>query len=152
MRDMTLQLSASALGLLLITGCTATADVEPRILQIQQSWQLQPGDSIGGHRVSAGLGDVSIELQGGWVYAPFDGQVQPAEGKANCVIFSSPQIPAYLVRWCGVSRPQLGDVQQGDAIGSAQNLGFATLRRLPGGKWAMVEPSNQLIEQTLRKP
>lgn len=151
MPGMTLRFAVSAIGLLLV-GCTATAKVEPRNVQIQQAWQLQPGDTVGGHRISAGLGDLSIELKGDWVYAPFDGQVQPTEGKGECVMFSSPQIPAYLVRLCGLSRPQLGDVKQGEAIGSAQNLVFATLRRLPDGKWAMVEPSNQLIEQTLRKP
>ncbi|MBD2089086.1 hypothetical protein H6F67_04360 [Microcoleus sp. FACHB-1515] len=156
---MTLRFVASAItkcsryGIgLLLASCTATAKVEPRAIQIQQAWQLQPGDTIGGHRVIAGLGDVSIELNGDWVYAPFDGRVQPAQAEDECVMFSSPQIPAYLVRLCGLSRPQLGEVRQGEAIGSAQNLGFATLRRLPDGKWAMVEPSNQLIEQTLRKP
>jgi hypothetical protein len=150
MPDMTLCFSLSTIaGLLLVAGCTSPK-VEPRAIQIQQAWQLQPGDIVGGHRIRAGLGDVSIDLKGGRVYAPFDGEVQPYRG--DCVLFSSPQIPAYLVRLCGLSRPQLGDVRQGEAIGSAKALVFATLRRLPDGKWAMVEPSSQLIEQTLRKP
>ena len=132
MQGMTLQFGARAIGLLLLlTGCTATA-IEPRQIQIQQAWQLQPGDTVGGRRISAGLGDVSIELKGGWVYAPFDGQVQPYEGE--CVMFSSPQIPAYLVRLCGLSRPQLGEVKQGDAIGwLCPKFGFC--HAAPPARW-----------------
>lgn len=155
MPDMTLFSSTRLLSLggiaalLLLTGCSSSK-VEPRVLQIQQKWQLQPGDQVVGHRVMGGLGDVSIELDGGKVRAPFDGKIEPYEHE--CVIFSSPQIPAYLMRMCGVNRPKLGDIKQGEAIGSADALVFAALRRLPDGKWALVEPSLSILERTVRQP
>ena len=143
--------ACSKLGLLalLLTACSRPADEPVRVLQIQQQWQLQPGDLIAGHRVMGSLGDISIELNGDAVYAPVDGRIQP--NKANCVVFEGAEIPAYVFRLCGLDRPKLGIVQQGDAIGSGDALQFATLRRQPDGKWAMVEPSVQILEQTLRK-
>jgi hypothetical protein len=155
MPDMTLLFNAKLLPvklliLLMLTSCATQPKAEPRSLQIQQQWQLQPGDEVVGHRVVGGLGDVSIELNGGKVRAPFDGEVEPYQNQ--CVIFSSPQIPAYLMRLCGVEQPKLGKVKQGEAIGSADPLVFAALRRLPDGKWAMVEPSLNVLERTVRKP
>jgi hypothetical protein len=118
-----------------------------RSIKIQQSWQLQPGDSIGNYQIVAGLGDISIELDGGKVYAPFDGRVQP--NVRSCVLFSSPDVPAYLFRLCGLKQPRLGQVKQGDAIGSGQYLHFATLRKLPEGTWTIVEPSRSMLERLL---
>jgi len=137
-------------GLLMLSGCAKDEPVALRAVQIQQQWQLQPGDQIVGHRVSGGLGDIAIELNGGKVRAPFDGEVEPHQ--SDCVIFSSPQVPAYLMRLCGVKRPRLGVVQAGEAIGSADHLFFAALRRQPDGKWAMVEPSRSVLERTVRQP
>jgi hypothetical protein len=82
------------------------------------------------------------------VYAPFAGKVEPH--REDCVVFSSPEVPAYLLRLCGVRRPKLGQVQQGEAIASAEFLQFAALRRQPDGKWAMVEPSTDVLERTLK--
>jgi hypothetical protein len=140
-----------ALGLLfalLTAGCSRQAPPAPRVLQIQQTWELQPGDRVAGHRVAGGLGDISIELKGDSVYAPAPGLVQP--NVAGCVVFSSADIPAYLFRLCGLSRPKLGEVQQGEAIGAGNYLEFAALRRQPDGKWAMVEPSTRILERTLK--
>lgn len=148
MPDMTLRFSAKlALGLMLLMGCNPVPKVEPRNLQIEQTWELQPGDTIAGHRVSGGLGDISIELKG-TVHAPFEGVLEPHQDQ--CVIFSSPQIPAYLLRLCGVRHPKLGAVREGEAIGSADMLIFAALRRQRSGKWAMVEPSTSMIERTVK--
>jgi hypothetical protein len=133
-----------------LTGCSQQPIEPVRVLQIQQQWQLQPGDSVGGHRVAGGLGDISIELKGSSVYAPTDGEVQP--NVQGCVVFSGDEIPAYLFRWCGLDQPKLGKVRQGEAIGSGKYLQFAALRRQPDGKWAMVEPSTSILEQTLKKP
>jgi hypothetical protein len=138
-----------AVLLLVCAGCARASEVAPRALQIQQNWQLQPGGEIAGYRILGGLGDVSIELEGGKVYAPFDGKVEPH--RDDCVVFSSPEVPAYLLRWCGVRRPKLGRVRQGEAIASANALQFAALRRQPDGKWAMVEPSMDVLEKTLNK-
>lgn len=135
---------------LLTTACTSFSSPEEsvRTLQIQQAWELQPGDTIAGHRVAGSLGDVSIDLNGDKVYAPFDGRVQPntIEG---CIVFSSAEVPAYLFRLCGVRHPKLGEIKQGDAIGSANYLQFAALRRQPDGKWAMVEPASDILQRTL---
>lgn len=125
---------------------TATPE-PPRTIQIQQDWQLQPGDQIGEYQIAAGLGDISIELGNGKVYAPFDGRVQP--NVRGCVIFSSPDVPAYLFRMCGLNQPRFGAIDEGDPIGSGRYLHFATLRKLPEGTWTIVEPSRSILEKLL---
>jgi hypothetical protein len=154
MRGMPLVFSAKwAIALGLIGGVASCAvqslDVSPRIITIQQPWQLQPGSMLAGHQISGGLGDISIELRGSSIYAPFQGKVQP--GQEGCVLFSSPEIPSYLLRLCGLRRPRLGDLRAGDAIGSGQVLQCAALRKQPNGEWAMVEPSSSLLEQILKQ-
>lgn len=138
-------LAACTVGL---TACgTRDRPPAPREFKIQQSWQFQPGTEIAGHPVQGGLGDISIALEGKKVYAPFAGEVQPHQG--DCVIFTSPQVPAYLMRLCGVDRPKFGTVKQGEAIASSQILSFAVLRKQPDGTWAIVEPANSLLERVL---
>lgn len=139
----------AAITLLSVSCSTAplVPSEPPRMIQIQQDWQLQPGDSIGEYQITAGLGDISIELDGGKVYAPFDGRVQP--NVRNCVLFSSPDVPAYLFRLCGLNQPRFGSVRQGDVIGSGKSLHFATLRKLPEGTWTIVEPSRSMLERVL---
>lgn len=135
--------------LLLLSSCaTRRSTVPTRVVQIQQTWQLQPGERVGSYRVAGGLGDISIELNRGKVYAPFHGRVQP--NIADCVIFSSPEVPAYLFRLCGMHQIKLGQVRQGEAIGSATHLQFAALRRQPNGTWAMVEPARDILERFLQ--
>ncbi len=143
-----------AVVLFLNSACSAEPSTEPpRTVQIQQVWQLQPGDTIGGHRVAAGLGDISIDLQGDSAFAPFDGRIQPLKPDVkNCVVFSSPEIPAYLFRLCGLQNLKLGEVAQGDVIGSGDYLHFATLRKQTDGSWAMVEPAHDILERILRSP
>lgn len=136
------------LSALVLSGCSQPNSEPVRVLKIQQQWQLQPGDRVAEHRVAGGLGDISIELKGDSIYAPTDGKVQPnVEG---CVVFSGADIPAYVFRWCGLDRPKLGKVRQGEAIGSGDYLQFATLRRQPDGRWAMVEPATSILEKTLK--
>lgn len=139
--------AASVLAASLSCSPSSTVSESPRTIQIQQAWQLQPGDSVGKYQIAAGLGDISIELAGGKVYAPFAGRVQP--NVRNCVLFSSPEVPAYLFRICGLNQPRLGSVKQGDVIGSGQYLHFATLRKLPEGTWTIVEPSRTMLERLL---
>jgi len=140
-----------AIALLLASCQSSPPSIEPRQVHVQQGWELQPGGSIAGYPIVAGLGDVSIRLRGDALYAPFDGNVEPAEAE-DCVIFSSPKVPAYLLRFCGLARPRLGEVVQGDRIGSGRILHFATLRKQPDGTWALVEPSLRLIETALTPP
>jgi hypothetical protein len=142
---------AFVLMLSAIAGCSAvTPKVSVRSLPIQQSWEHQPGDEIAGHRVAGSLGDVSIELKGANIYAPFNGEVQPNDIE-GCVLYSSPEVPAYMFRFCGVNGPKLGVVKQGDAIGRADYLQFAALRRQPDGTWALVEPAQDILQRTLQR-
>jgi hypothetical protein len=138
------------LVLLILSACdrpdTSTQTIN---LKLYQNWQLQPGDTIAGYLVIAGLGDISIELNGKSVYAPFDGQTQ--QDQRQCLIFSSPSVPAYLFRLCGISNPRLGGCNQGDVLGTGTVLHVATLRKQPDGTWAIVESSKPMIERILTK-
>lgn len=136
---------------MLLTGCTRPSESEPPLeIRLYQSWELQPGDTIAGRSVIGGLGDISIALNDNPIYAPFDGRTQ--RDTRNCVIFSSPDVPAYLFRLCGLSDPRLGLLSQGDVIGRGTTLQFAALRKQPNGTWAIVEPSKRMLERTLKKP
>lgn len=142
---------AIAVFLLIRTGCTLQKPQEaPRTLQLAQTWELQPGDVVAERRITGGLGDISIELKGNSIYAPFDGRIQPHQGE--CVVFSSDEVPAYLFRLCGLKNPRLGAVQAGDVLGSGDYLQFAALRKQPSGTWSFVEPSRSMIERTLKRP
>lgn len=139
------------LTMLLLTGCNPASDPDPPLdIRLYQTWELQPGDTVSGFQVIGGLGDISIALNGNSVYAPFDGRAQ--RDTRNCVIFSSPDVPAYLFRLCGLSHPKLGSLSQGEVIGQGATLQFATLRKQPNGTWAIVEPSKRMLERTLTKP
>lgn len=135
---------------LLPLGCARTPGSDSTIdIKLYQSWELQPNDTIGDRRVLGGLGDISIALDGNSVYAPFDGRTQ--FDKHRCLIFSSPDVPAYLFRLCGLNNPKLGEVNQGDALGKGDLLRFAALRKQPNGTWAIVEPAKAILERTLKK-
>ena len=142
---------ASLLLSLLPFGCARAPSSDSTLdIQLYQTWELQPGDSIGDRRIVGGLGDISIALDGNSVYAPFDGRTQI--DKHRCLIFSSPDVPAYLFRLCGLNNPQPRAVNQGDVLGSGDLLQFAALRKQPNGTWAIVEPAKAILERTLKKP
>ncbi|MEB3269543.1 MAG: hypothetical protein VKJ09_13445 [Leptolyngbya sp.] len=142
--------AAIALGVgLSLGGCQGAPVPPPRQIRIHQAWELQPGQMVAGFRVAASLGDISIDMAGASVKAPFIGEVEPAALAPDCVFFSSPEVPAYLFRYCGLRHPHLGPIQPGEAMGSAKILHFATLRRQPDGTWAMVEPSSNVLERSL---
>lgn len=132
-------------------GCARAPSNDPAPdIKLYQTWELQPGDTLGDRRVLGGLGDISISLDGNSVYAPFDGRTQIDQHR--CLIFSSPDVPAYLFRLCGLNAMHSGTVNQGDAIGSGNLLQFAALRKQPNGTWAIVEPAKAILERTLKKP
>ncbi|MEM7796282.1 MAG: hypothetical protein AAF579_17740 [Cyanobacteria bacterium P01_C01_bin.118] len=136
------------LGLSLpLTGGCGRSTPTLRTLNLHQSWSLPIGAEIAGYPVSSSLGDISLNLKGAAVRMPFNGTVEPTE--MDCVLVSSDDVPAYLFRLCGVNRTKLGPRQQGQAIGRADHLIFAMLRREPDGTWAMVEPSAKFIERLL---
>jgi hypothetical protein len=120
-----------------------------RKIAVQQSWELQPGDTVAGHLITGGLGDISVKLNHPRLRAPFSGEVSLAAEGAQCIYFSTPDIPAYLFRYCGVRQPRLGRVDSGQMMGKGDQIHFTTLRRQPDGTWAVVEPSSQVLEKTL---
>ncbi len=136
-----------AIAGLLLTSCGRPPE---KVIDIQlfQQWQLQPGDVVAGRRLLGGLGDLSIDIKGKPIYAPFNGKVQPTT-KVGCVVFSSPEVPAYSFRLCGLDHPKTGALQRGEEIGSGDVLQFAALRKQPNGKWAIVEPSQTILARTL---
>jgi len=146
-------LPLKAIGACLLMGlgsCSLSqAQVPPRNIPIHQGWALQPGSEVGGFKVVGSLGDVSIDLAGGKVKAPFNGEVQPTQN--DCIAFSSPEIPAYLFRMCGVNRVRFGSVEAGQVIGRGDVLQFAAMRRQPDGTWAMVEPAVDVLERIVGK-
>ena len=139
---------AAVAVLILLSGCQTPTAPTARNLNIQQNWELKPGDKIGDRLVTGSLGDVSIELDGARLYAPFRGEVEPAV-EEHCVIFSTAEVPAYLFRFCGLTRPHFGAVQAGQSIGTGAYLQFATLRRQPDGTWIIVEPSTGILERAI---
>lgn len=134
-----------------LNSCRQQASASPRSVALDQSWELGLGSAVEGFRVVASLGDVSLQLRGARVRAPFDGEVQLSADGPDCVFFSSPEVPAYLFRFCGVRRPQLGEVEEGQSMGKANFLHFATMRRQPEGTWAIVEPSTNVLERSLER-
>jgi hypothetical protein len=131
-------------------GCARAPNADPApAIKLYQTWELQPGDTLGDRRVLGGLGDISIALDGNSVYAPFDGRTQIDQH--HCLIFSSPDVPAYLFRLCGLSDLRSSTVSQGDTIGNGNLLQFAALRKQPNGTWAIVEPAKAILERTLKK-
>ncbi|WOD40486.1 hypothetical protein [Nodosilinea sp. E11] len=135
-------------------GCAGSSSAPgPRNVTLHQTWVLQPGDRLAGYQVQSGLGDITVNLRGNQVFMPFDGLVQPAAANGDlCVILSSPDVPAYLFRLCGLRRVRLGDLPQGDPIGKGNTVAFATLRRQADGTWAMVEPAKEMLAQFLDRP
>lgn len=134
----------------LLAGCGRSANPDETVNpQLYQKWQLQAGDTVKGYSVVAGLGDISIALNGKSVYAPFDGRAQ--QDSRQCLIFSSPDVPAYLFRLCGLTDLHLGSRNQGDSLGEGSMVHFSTLRKQPTGTWAVVEPSKPIIERILSK-
>lgn len=140
------------IALSLVNGCRQSAIANPREIIVQQTWALEAGQQIANFQVVASLGDISIDTQGQRIYAPFSGEVERSAVAGDCVFFSSPEVPAYLFRYCGIRRPHLGAIDPGQAIGAARFLHFSTLRRQPDGTWAIVEPSRHVLERSLSPP
>jgi hypothetical protein len=146
---LTIQSTSLFLLLTILSGCQNpdAKPIEPP--KLHQQWELQAGDRISGYEIISGLGDLSIELGGKSVYAPFNGKT--VIDTRGCVYFETPEVPNYQFRLCGLKQPRLGTLNRGDSISTADTLRFATLRKHPSGKWAIVEPSKQVLE-TLLKP
>ena len=135
----------------LLSSCVGSAVPQPRAITLKQQWVLNPGDRIAGSLVSGSLGDISISLENGTqVKAPFDGLLEPSE-LDGCDFYSTPDIPAYLFRLCGLRRPQYGDIRAGQRMGKGTHVSFATLRKQPDGTWIIVEPARGVLEKAIEK-
>ena len=142
------------LGALWMTGtaCQQAPAGPTRKIVLQQTWELNSGDLVSGHLITGGLGDITVNLNHASIRAPFAGKAELAAEGAQCIYFSTPDIPAYLFRYCGVKNPKVGPLSPGEVMGRGRQIHFATLRRQPDGTWAIVEPSNQVLEKTLSAP
>jgi uncharacterized protein YjeT (DUF2065 family) len=133
-----------------LTGCWQRSPQPTIEITLYQNWQLQPGDTLAGYTVAGGLGDISLVLGGQPIYAPYAGTTQL--DRRGCIFYSAENVPAYMLRLCGLSASHLGAVQPGDEIGRGPMLHLATLRKQPNGTWAMVEPDQTFIERLLQHP
>ena len=135
---------------LALSSCQTQTLPPQRAINIQQEWELEPGDQIGEHLVVGSLGDISIQLNHQPLRVPFPGKVEPSTID-QCVIYSTPEVPAYLFRFCGLKRPKFGTVKAGQKMGGGKHIQFATLRRQPDGTWIIVEPSTGVLERAISK-
>ena len=135
---------------LALSSCQPQTLPPQRAINIQQEWELEPGDLIGEHLVVGSLGDISIQLNHQPLRVPFPGKVEPSTID-QCVIYSTPEVPAYLFRFCGLKRPKFGTVKAGQKMGGGKHIQFATLRRQPDGTWIIVEPSTGVLERAISK-
>ncbi|MEL6553501.1 MAG: hypothetical protein AAFQ63_08590 [Cyanobacteria bacterium J06621_11] len=138
------------IGIVLLSSCSAQSASPPRAITLQQQWTLNPGDEVAGHPVTGSLGDISLALGGKQIYAPFDGELEVSEQSA-CTLYSTPEIPAYLFRLCGLSKVKHGQIEAGKPMGKGNYLSFATLRRQPDGTWIIVEPARDVLEKSLTR-
>ncbi|MGK7902442.1 MAG: hypothetical protein AB4352_13690 [Hormoscilla sp.] len=139
---------------------------QPKLKQIEikKVWKIQAGEYIAGHRVIGGLGDISLEYEGS-VLAPVPGVVDSEfvlvtdsdliAGTKDCVIFSSPQLPAYLLKICGLTERYIGPVDENSPIGKTDgslHLSLLSFRKdaKQTSNWIYVSPSSKLIEQLVR--
>jgi hypothetical protein len=157
--------SKRCLLLMLIGGCSTSPTPDQKIeVNVAQNWQLQAGSTIAAadasYPVTSGLGDIAIQLSDGipnpWqigyrsVYAPFAGEVRI--DSRHCLFYMAAEIPAYTFRLCGLTAEKLGKIAAGEPIGHGRSLQFATLRKQPNGKWAIVEPDQIFIKKLLKAP
>ena len=126
------------LGMFLLSSCAAHSAPEPRNITLQQQWTLNPGDDVAGSTVAGSLGDISLQIDGRRIRAPFDGELELSEAD-GCAFYSTPEIPAYLFRLCGLDNVNYGDIKAEHSIGKGDFLSFATLRRQPDGTRIIVE-------------
>lgn len=147
-RQYALKILFVILSALSLQSCGAKATPTVKSITLQQQWTLNPGDTIAGSRVAGSLGDISLHLKDNAIKAPFDGDLMPSE-QTECALYSTPEIPAYLFRMCGLSSFQFGEVKAGKVMGKGGYLSFATLRRQPDGTWIIVEPAQSVLEKVL---
>lgn len=133
-------------------------------VELETTWGVRAGEEIGRFPVVSGLGDISIRFDGE-VVAPFDGLVRDqfvlisdgvlTRNNRDCVLFVSPQTPAYLSKICGLDRHYSGHVEQGDAIGSSDgyvHIALFSYRRQTEDQlsWVYVSPSAEFLNRLVQ--
>ncbi|WP_430687942.1 hypothetical protein [Leptolyngbya sp. AN03gr2] len=121
---------------------------KPVDIKIYQKWEIQRGAQINDYTVVSGLGELAIATQGAAIYAPMTGEARIDQ--TSCILFFGAEVPGYLFRLCGLKAPQPGQRRQGQPLGNADLLVFATFRKQSDGTWAFVEPSPAIVERTLK--
>ncbi|MDY6936283.1 MAG: hypothetical protein SWY16_01345 [Cyanobacteriota bacterium] len=131
-----------------------------REIELQNTWGVKAGESIDRYLVASGLGDISLAMKGK-VLAPLDGNIEHKfvlisdgsliRGTSDCVIFSSPQMPAYLIKLCGLASRNFNRIESGKPIGETNgylHISLFSYRPNPenGATWVYVPPSPQLIQ------
>lgn len=156
--------SASSSQLSWLFNWDKSAQNQAKEIAIRELWEIQAGEAIEGYRIVGGLGDISIEFKGS-VLAPTPGLVTGdfvlvseknlIKNPTDCVIFSSSQMPAYLLKLCGLGNRNLGKVQQGNSIGKTGGYLHLSLLNYhktdtETGRWIYVSPSSKLLERLLK--
>lgn len=131
-----------------------------REIEVQQTWGVPAGAQIGKYRIVSSLGDISIEMKG-TSFAPVDGwnegefvlisQGSLQRNQDDCTLFSSPKIPGYLLKLCGLKHKKIGRIEQGKPLGKTDgylHISLLSYRKAESGKatWVYVSPSAQLLE------
>ncbi|MBI1270507.1 hypothetical protein GC174_08745 [bacterium] len=116
-------------------------------IALAKSFDIDPNQAIGAGnvRVSGGLGDISLNLNGDSLYAPVEGELLKSDG--GCHLFISRVLPGYRIRLCG-----LGDLEnklyaEGERIGEFKTISVALLRREPTGNYVFVEPAGDFLRR-----
>ncbi|MDI9639312.1 hypothetical protein QM565_26760 [Geitlerinema splendidum] len=132
-------------------------------IDIKEIWENHSGQKIAGHPVVGGLGDISLEYRGN-IVAPLGGEVEGnfvlatetslVKNTSDCVLYSTPQQPGYLLKLCGLKERNSGEIKAGETIGKTDgllHLSLLTFRRSSSERpqWIYVSPSTQLIASVL---
>ncbi|NES95788.1 MAG: hypothetical protein F6K32_11250 [Desertifilum sp. SIO1I2] len=132
-------------------------------IDIKEIWENHSGQKIAGYPVVGGLGDISLEYRGN-IVAPLGGEVEGnfvlatetslVKNTSDCVLYSTPQQPGYLLKLCGLKERNSGDLKAGETIGKTDgllHLSLLTFRRSSNERpqWIYVSPSTQIIASVL---
>ena len=133
-------------------------------IELAKTWEARAGETVGKHQIVGGLGDVTVRV-GGNITAPASGWIDSdfvliSEGSMSkstndCVVFSSAQIPAYLLKLCGLSRRHDGAIARGSVLGRTDaylHVALLSFRKNADGegRWMYVSPSTDLVERMLQ--
>ncbi|MGC9502305.1 hypothetical protein [Baaleninema sp.] len=132
---------------------------------VESATAVAAGDEIADRPVVAEFGELSLRATGR-VFAPVDGwangQFRFVTGgrlrsmPSDCTILSSPQIPNYLLKLCGLARRHLGYRRVGEPLGRTDgylHVALLTYRSDEAGdRWVYVPPAPSLVQTLFDRP